>query len=149
MATILLPHDFSEFLRLLTSKHVEYLVIGGYAVAHHGYVRATADMDIWIALHPANAERAAEAIREFGFDVPELTTDLLLQPRKIIRMGNPPFRIEVLTAISGVAFAECFARRSVVVVDGLDIPFIGLDDLKANKKASGRLKDLADIEHLP
>lgn len=93
MATIQLPPDFSEFLRLLNSKQVEYLLIGGYAVAHYGYVRATADMDIWIALNPANAERAAEAIREFGFNVAELTSDLLLEPGKIIRMGNPPFRI--------------------------------------------------------
>jgi len=148
MATIHLPPDFSEFLRLLNSKQVEYLLIGGYAVAHYGYVRATADMDIWVALNPANAERAVEAIWEFGFNVAELTPGLLLEPGKIIRMGNPPFRIEVLTTISGIAFSECYARRSVTELDGLEIPFIGLDDLKTNKRASARLKDLADIEHL-
>jgi hypothetical protein len=123
-------------------------LIGGYAVAHYGYVRATADMDIWVALNPANAERAVEAIWEFGFNVAELTPGLLLEPGKIIRMGNPPFRIEVLTTISGIAFSECYARRSVTELDGLEIPFIGLDDLKTNKRASARLKDLADIEHL-
>jgi predicted nucleotidyltransferase len=148
MDTILLPPDFKEFLRLLNSKRVEYLIIGGYAVAHYGYVRATADMDIWIALDPSNAERAAEAIRDFGFNDPELTAMLLLEPGKIIRMGNPPFRLEVMTTISGVEFAECYARRSVSELDGLEIPFISLEDLKANKQASGRLKDLADLEHL-
>lgn len=148
MDTILLPPDFKEFLRLLNSKRVEYLIIGGYAVAHYGYVRATADMDIWIALNPANAERAAVAIRDFGFNDPELTATLLLDPGKIIRMGNPPFRLEVMTTISGVEFAECYARRSISVVDGLEIPFISLEDLKANKQASGRLKDLSDLEHL-
>ena len=148
MDTILLPPDFKEFLRLLNSNRVEYLIIGGYAVAHYGYVRSTADMDIWIALNPANADRASQAIRDFGFSDPELTPALLLQPGKIIRMGNPPFRLEVLTTISGVEFAECYAQRTVSEVDGLEVPFIRLDDLKANKKASGRLKDLADIEYL-
>lgn len=148
MDTILLPPDFKEFLRLLNSKSVEFLVIGGYAVAHYGYVRATADMDIWIALNPANAERAADAIRDFGFNDPELTPRLLLEPSKIIRMGNPPFRLEVLTTISGVDFEECYARRTISEVDGLEVPFIGLEDLKANKRASARTKDLADLDHL-
>jgi hypothetical protein len=105
-------------------------------------------MDIWIALNPTNAERAAESIRDFGFNVPELTSALLLEPGKIIRMGNPPFRVEVLTTISGVEFSACYARRSVSEVDGLEIPFISLDDLKANKQASARHKDLADLDHL-
>ncbi|NMC81565.1 MAG: hypothetical protein GYA63_01755 [Armatimonadetes bacterium] len=148
MATIPLPPDFKEFLRLLNSKRVEYLVIGGYAVAHYGYVRATADMDVWVAVNPTNAERAVEAIREFGFNVPELTTSLLLEPGRIVRMGNPPLRLEVLTTISGVEFSECYERRNVTEVDGVDVPFISRDDLRANKMASGRLKDLTDLEHL-
>ncbi|HOC31862.1 MAG TPA: hypothetical protein PKK84_06445 [Armatimonadota bacterium] len=148
MATIPLPPDFKEFLRLLNSKRVEYLVIVGYAVAHYGYVRATADMDVWVAVNPTNAERAVEAIREFGFNVPELTTSLLLEPGRIVRMGNPPLRLEVLTTISGVEFSECYERRNVTEVDGVDVPFISRDDLRANKMASGRLKDLTDLEHL-
>jgi hypothetical protein len=105
-------------------------------------------MDVWVAVNPTNAERAVEAIREFGFNVPELTTSLLLEPGRIVRMGNPPLRLEVLTTISGVEFSECYERRNVTEVDGVDVPFISRDDLRANKMASGRLKDLTDLEHL-
>jgi hypothetical protein len=112
MGTTLLPADFKDFLRSLNSKEVEYLVIGGYAVGYHGYPRATADIDIWIAINPANAHKVSEAIREFfGYPVEEATPDLFLQENKVARMGVPPFRIEVLTTISGVSFDECYAER--------------------------------------
>src|SRR5437762_5831013 len=120
MATIQLPPDFKEFLRLLNSRQVEYLLVGGYAVSYHGYPRATGDMDVWIARDRQNAERIVAALREFGFDSPELSGEVFLQAERVIRMGLPPFRIEVLTTISGVNFAECYAERIVDVIDGVE-----------------------------
>jgi len=149
MATINLPPDFSEFLRLLNAHQVEYLLIGGYAVAYHGYPRATADMDIWIATHPRNAARVVAALKEFGFDVPALSVELFQTENQIVRMGNPPVRIEIATGISGVSFAECYAARVIDVLDGLEVSLISLHDLKRNKRASGRHKDLDDLENLP
>jgi hypothetical protein len=144
----LLPSDFKDFLRLLNSKEVEYLLVGGYAVGYYGYSRATADIDIWIAVNPDNANKVVEVIRDFGFDTPELSSAIFLQESKVIRMGVPPFRIEVLTTISGVTFEECYAEKTVDTLDGIDINFISLKHLKANKKAAGRLKDLNDLEYL-
>src|SRR5512138_1657786 len=97
MATIRLPADFRDFLKLLNSHRVEYLLVGGYAVCYHGYYRNTADIDFWIAVHPANAARMVSLIREFGFNVPELSGALFLEKGRIIRMGVAPVRIEVLT----------------------------------------------------
>lgn len=144
-----LPPDFKEFLRLLNSAQVEYLLIGGYAVGYYGYPRATADIDIWIAINPRNADKVAGAIREFfGSDVEGATPDLFLQKNKIARMGVPPFRIEILTTISGVTFDDCYAERVIDNLDGVQVNLISLKRLKTNKKASGRLKDLSDLEHL-
>ena len=148
MATVHLPPDFKEFLQLLNSRQVEYLLIGGYAVGYYGYPRATADMDIWIAIEPENAEKVVEVLQEFGFGVEELTPDLFLEEEQIIRMGMPPVRIEILTTISGVNFEECYAARQVDVLDGVEVNLISLDHLKVNKKASGRYKDLNDLENL-
>jgi predicted nucleotidyltransferase len=144
-----LPPDFREFLRLLNVHKVEYLLIGGYAVGYYGYPRVTQDMDIWIAIHPKNAKRVVAALREFGFDMPELSPDLFLQDQRIVRMGVPPLRIEVATAISGVQFKECYRKRVTDVIDGIKVNFISLKHLKINKKASGRHRDLDDLEHLP
>jgi predicted nucleotidyltransferase len=140
--------DFVEFLNLLNEHRVRYLLIGGYAVAVHGHVRATNDIDVWIEATPENARRTEAAIREFGFDLPELTTERLLDARVITRMGVPPMRIEVLSAISGVSFEEAYVNRISVDVDSIRVPVIGLEDLLANKRASGRAKDLADVEEL-
>jgi predicted nucleotidyltransferase len=149
MATIHLPPDFREFLRSLNAHEVEYLLIGGYAVTYHGYPRATADMDIWVAVSPTNADRIVAALKEFGFDLPDLSPGLFLRPWQIIRLGVPPVRIEIATTISGVEFNECYARRVEDILDGVPVHLIRLDDLKRNKKASGRHQDLADLEHLP
>jgi hypothetical protein len=144
-----LPPDFEEFLSLLNSHGVKYLLIGGYAVGYHGYPRATGDLDIWVALDPVNADRIVAALRAFGFDLPQLSPDLFLQDESMVRMGVPPIRIEILTAVSGVRFEECYAERVVDIISGVEVPFISLHHLKANKQASGRLKDLNDLEHLP
>ncbi len=149
MATIQLPPDFKEFLRSLNAHKVEYLLIGGYAVNYHGYPRATADMDIWIAIHPTNANRVVTTLKEFGFDLPDLSTELFLRQWQIIRLGVPPVRIEIATTISGVSFAECYADRVEDSLDGVPVNLISLRHLKLNKKASGRHQDLADLEHLP
>ena len=149
MDPIEFPNDFSEFLRLLNRHEVDYLLIGGFAVALHGYPRATADMDVWVARNTQNAGRIVAALREFGFDIPTLTAELFLDPDHIVRMGNAPLRIEVLMNIDGVDYEECASRSIVHLVNGSPIPVISLDDLKMNKRASGRAKDLNDLENLP
>lgn len=93
-----LPQDFKEFLKLLNEQQVEYLLIGGYAVGYHGYPRATNDLDIWIAIHPENAQRIVSTLQEFGFNLPELNTEIFLAPDSIVRMGIPPMRLEILTS---------------------------------------------------
>ena len=148
MAMIQLPPDFKELLRLLNSKKIEYLVVGGYAVALYGYPRATGDIDIWIAISKENARKTVEALKEFGFNIPTLKEDLFLEKERNIRMGMPPLRIEILTSIDGVQFKECYKRKKKVAINGIKINFISLFDLKKNKKASARLQDLADIENL-
>jgi len=149
MATIHLPPDFKDFLQLLNSHQVEYLLIGGYAVGYHGYPRATGDMDIWIAMRPQNAEKVVAALREFGFDLPELQVEMFLEEKQVIRIGTPPLKIDITTSISGVSFAECYAERIVETFDGIPVNVINLNHLKTNKKASGRLKDLTDLQNLP
>ena len=143
-----LPLDFKEFLKLLNSKQVKYLLIGGYAVSYYGYPRATGDMDIWIAIEPTNAVKICEVLTEFGFNLPELSPDLFLQENKIIRMGVPPLRLEILTTISGVKFSDCYAEKLTVEIDEIEVNLISLSHLKLNKKASGRFKDLNDLENL-
>ena len=147
MATIRLPPDFKEFLRLLNSANAEYLLIGGYAVVYYGYPRATGDIDIWIALNRKNADKIAAVLRNFGFDMPDAS--IFLEEERIIRLGMPPFRIEVLTTISGVSFEACYEERVTDVIDGVEVNIIDLENLKANKKASGRAKDMNDLENLP
>ncbi len=144
-----LPPDFKEFLRLLKEHDVRYLLIGGYAVGYHGYPRATDDMDIWVAVHPDNASKLTAALRDFGMDDPELRPELFLQMPKIIRMGFAPLRLEISTTISGVDFEDCYAERVVEILDGIEVSLIDLKNLKRNKRASGRSKDLADLENLP
>jgi len=146
---IRLPPDFKEFLKLLSSHRVKYLLIGGYAVGYHGYPRPTGDMDVWIAVSSPNAARVVAALVEFGFRAEDVPVALFTEPGKIVRMGIPPMRLEIVTTISGVEFAACYARRTSAVVEGVVVNMIGLDDLKANKKASGRHKDLNDLEQLP
>ena len=149
MATIHLPPDFKEFFQLLNSHKVHYLVIGGYAVAYHGYPRATGDIDIWITTNPDNAKKIVQAIKEFGFADPDISEEIFLKEDQVIRMGVPPLRIEILTTISGVYFESCFASRIDETIEDVKISFIGLEDLKQNKKASGRHIDLNDLERLP
>lgn len=144
-----LPSDFKEFLKLLNEHEVEYLLIGGYAVAYHGYPRATNDIDFWIAINPENAARVVAVLQDFGFNTTDLSPTLFLKEKSIVRMGVEPVKIEVTTGIDGVNFDECYADRIVDELDGIKVNLISLHHLKTNKKASGRNKDLADLENLP
>jgi len=144
-----LAKDFSEFLKLLNSTGVEYLLIGGYAVAIHGYVRATNDLDIWIRISASNAASIVRALREFGFTEPHLNDKLFLKSGNVIRLGMPPMRLELLTFIAGVDFDDCYRERTVVTLGDVTVPVISLARLRQNKQAAGRSKDLIDLEHLP
>jgi len=148
MAMIEFPKDFKEFLQLLNSKEVEYLVIGGYAVGYHGYPRSTGDMDVWISINEKNALKMVNALKEFGFEIPGLKKDIFLNEEKIIRMGVPPMRLEIITTIDGVGFEKCFKNRVIADFGSFKVNFISKDDLLINKRASGRPKDLVDYSKL-
>ena len=145
---IQLPKDFSDFLKLLNSKQVEYLIIGGWAVGYYGYPRATGDLDIWISNSESNAMKLVQVFKEFGFNVKELSLEIFTKQNQITRIGVPPLRIEILTSISGVKFDECYPKKEVVTIDDLQMYLISLDDLKKNKAAAKRYRDLDDLENL-
>jgi len=130
------------------SKHdVKFLLIGGYAVAYYGYVRTTGDLDIFVEDSPENAKRLVAACHEFGLG--ETVVDaLFLEPGNIVRFGAPPMRLEILNQISGVEFFECWERRNVLSLSGVEVPIISYEELLKNKRASGRTKDLLDVEML-
>ena len=142
------PRDFKEFLQLLNSKKIEYLVIGGYAVGYHGYPQATGDLDIWIAKNEQTAMKMVEVLKEFGFDPPELQKEIFLKEQKVIRMGVPPMRLVILTSIDGVDFKACFHNRLISGFGDFKVNFISKSDLLINKRASGRPQDLVDFNKL-
>jgi hypothetical protein len=118
---LLLPPDFKEFLKLLKEYDVHYPLIGGYAVCYHGNPRTTEDLDVWVAIHPDNAEKLVSVLKIFGFDDPILTPEIFLQKPKIIRMGFPPMRLKITTSISGVEFDECNQSRVIDKLDGVEV----------------------------
>ncbi|MEM6430418.1 MAG: nucleotidyltransferase [Deinococcota bacterium] len=142
----LLP-DFKEFLQSLNDYNVRYLLIGGYAVSHYGYVRPTGDIDVWVANDAINAKNIYQAMTAFGFSGIDETT--FTHPSQLVQMGIPPVRIELATFIDGVEFEACYLKRQIETLDGVSVSIISLEDLRVNKQASGRFKDLADLEHLP
>ena len=144
----MLNQDFKEFAELLSSNRVEYLIVGGYALAAYGHPRYTGDLDFWVGTDITNAKRVLHALKNFGFGALGIGLDDLTAHNRVIQLGYPPRRIDLLTSIDGVEFAACYARRLMVPMDGLSLCFIALEDFKANKRASGRLKDLADLEAL-
>jgi predicted nucleotidyltransferase len=143
-----LHKDFADFLKQLNAHSVRYLVVGGYAVAAHGHPRYTGDLDVFVEATSANAEALVAAYRAFGFDPPELQPALFIASDNIVRLGVEPVRLEVMTSISGVTFADAYPRRLEIELGGLKVPFISYDDLLKNKKAAGRAKDQADVEAL-
>lgn len=148
MASIRLTTEFKDFLRLLISNDVRFLVVGGYAVSYHGFPRATIDIDIWLERTEENAAKVLSAVDHFGFGSCGLTATDLLLPGKIIRFGQPPNRIGLLTSIDGVELEAAHQERVEDEIDGLRVPIISLSDLRTNKRASGRNKDLYDLENL-
>ena len=149
MARIKLAKDFRDFLRLCLHHEVMFMVIGGYAVVHHSRPRYTGDLDLWVESSPENAARVVTVLRKFGFLGDDVSTEMITNQKQIIRMGFEPMRLELFTRIPGVEFSECYPRKVFVAIGVLQVPFIGLEDLKINKRASGRLKDLQDLEELP
>ena len=146
---LIIPPDFSDLLKCLNSARVHYLVVGGYAVNFHGYHRSTKDIDVWIAVDPKNAKKVSKALQEFGFEPEAVPPTLFVEEGRIFAFGREPFRVDILTAPSGVNFKDCYAKRVGFRVGDVIIPFIALDDLKANKRASGRTRDMADLQNLP
>lgn len=144
----MLNQDFKEFIQSLNDNGVRYLVVGGYAVALHGYPRYTKDVDIWVEMSAENASNIIKAIDQFGFGSLGVKPSDFTVPNQMLQFGFPPGRIDILTTLPGVEFAECYASRMTVEVDGISVNFIDLDNLRKNKKATGRHQDLADLENL-
>ena len=150
MAKVDLFPDFKAFLESLNSEGVKYLLLGGYAVIHYGYRRSTDDLDVWIATDAENAEKVSRVLQSFGgFSKSKVNPSMFQTRGKVFIFGREPVRIDILTSPAGVDFADCYARRGEVDWDGVKVPLISFEDLKRNKSASGRAKDLADLEGLP
>lgn len=143
-----LHKDFADFLRLLGEHEVRYLVVGGYAVAFHGHPRYTGDLDLFVEASPENAARLIEVYAAFGFKREEMKPALFTTPDNVVRIGHEPVRLGVLTGISGVTFADAYARRVEVPVNDLVVPFISYGDLIKNKTSTGRTRDAVDVETL-
>ena len=145
---MVLNKDFREFIQLLNDHDVLYLVVGGYAVAFHGYPRYTKDIDLWICMDKSNAEKLLQVLEDFGFGSLDLTVDDFLDPEQVIQLGYAPNRIDILTDLKGIDFKECYSSRVEVTIENTRINFIDLENLKKNKKVTGRHQDLADLENL-
>lgn len=140
--------DFRDFVSLLNEYGVDYMVVGGYALAMHGQPRYTGDLDIWIDISENNATLMEAVIKDFGMGSLGLVANDFLKPGYITQIGHPPLRIDILNDIDGLTFAEAKENRQVLDVDGLDVFYIGLHDFIKNKQASGRKQDLADIKEI-
>lgn len=140
--------DWTELCRLLSVHDAEYLLVGGQAVIAHGYPRLTKDMDLWVRPTADNGERVLAALAAFGSGLEGLTPRHFEDPRTLLMLGREPFRVDILTDIPGVTFDEAWSSRIHVTLDGVEVPVIGKAELIKNKRAVGRLQDLADAEEL-
>lgn len=143
-----LNQDFKEFIALLNEKKVKYLVVGGYAVAYHGYPRYTKDIDIWIWLNEENAESVIDVIDDFGFSSLGLVVSDFLNPENVIQLGFPPARIDLLTDLLELNFEECFSKKEISTFEDIPINFIDVDSLIKTKIATNRPQDQVDAEKL-
>jgi predicted nucleotidyltransferase len=141
-----LPEDFRDFLDSLNKNGVKYLLLGGWAVGIYGHPRATGDMDVLIAIDEANLDKLLKALYEFG--APAVKKGHFKEKGNVFRMGRSPIKIDVINDASGIDIEDSYSRRKVVHVDGIDISLISREDLIKNKRASGRTKDIADVENL-
>ena len=140
-----LIRDLIEFIELLQKHEVRFMIVGGVAVNVLGFPRLTEDLDFWLATDRANASRVVDVLNEFGFASLNPTAEQFMQSEGVFMFGNPPNRIDLLLGISGREFEDCYARRVFGPLCGLNVPFISVPDLVANKRASARPKDLADV----
>lgn len=140
--------EFKEFAELFLSHGVKFMIIGGYAVTAHGHPRYTGDIDFFVERSRENAERIVKAVHEFFGPLPEVQVENFLDEDRMSQFGVPPYRIDILTKIRGVSFEEAYPRRVMFPLAGLEVPFIGIDDLKQNKRSTGRHKDLGDVDAL-
>lgn len=143
-----LDRDWKDFLAALQAHGVEYMLVGGIALGVHGHVRYTKDLDVWFRATEANAERLIAALRTFGFTDIHVSPAAFCKPRSMLVLGKEPNAIELINFADGIDFDVCYPRRVVVPLDGMQVAVIGLDDLRKNKQAVGRLQDLADLEQL-
>jgi hypothetical protein len=141
--------DFKEFIELLNAHQVEYMLVGGYAVGFHGYPRYTGDMDFWVAASPQNAPKIIQTLLDFGFSHANLSIQDFLDEEFVFQLGYAPNRIDILTGLSGVIFSDCYKKSLNVHIDNVNVRIIDIESLKTNKRATGRAKDLGDIENLP
>lgn len=144
-----LNQDFKEFIELLNVNEVKYLVVGGYAVGFHGHPRYTGDIDFWVAISKENAEKIIVVLRDFGMGVLALQAEDFMKEDMIIQIGYEPNRIDILTSVTGISFEDCYADKVRAEFDEITVDFIDIRNLKINKAASGRGKDLGDLENLP
>ena len=140
--------DYIDMLKYLKKAGVDYILVGGWAVNMYGYIRATVDLDIWILADAENARKVYAALVEFGAPVAEMKPDDFAEYGMIFQIGVAPCRVDIISKISGVSYADAVNRAVPKTIDGVPVRIISLDDLIANKKASGRTKDIADVEVL-
>lgn len=140
--------DFADFIELLNIYNVEYLIVGAHALAFHGRPRHTGDLDIWIKPSIDNADKMVQVLKGFGFGSLGLTREDFIKENHVTQLGYPPLRIDILNAISGVNFDDAYKGKIDAQVDDLQISYINIKDFIANKQASGRAKDIGDIEAL-
>ena len=141
--------DFQEFLQLFVDHDVRFLIVGGYALAAHGHPRYTKDLDVWVWPDPSNSHRVIDALAAFGFGGLGLTAADFEEPDVVVQLGREPQRIDILTFATGLDFDDAFTHRFSIDIGGVSVPFLSVDDLRRNKLASGRLRDLADAAELP
>ena len=140
--------DYTDMLKCLNKAGVDYIMVGGWAVNIYGYIRATVDLDIWILADIENARKVYAALVEFGAPVAEMKPDDFAEYGMIFQIGVAPCRIDIISKISGVSYLDAVQRAVPTTIDGVSVRIISLEDLIANKKASGRAKDIADVEVL-
>jgi hypothetical protein len=143
-----MSRDFRDLLAEFNAHKVEFLVVGAHALAAHGHVRATEDLDVWVRPDPQNAKRVLAALRSFGAPLHDLTEKDLTQPGVVFQIGVAPLRIDVLTAMDGVEFAEAWPGRLMTKFADQPIGVLSKDHLIKNKRAAGGTQDLADVERL-
>lgn len=143
-----LAPDYKEFIELLNSKEIKYMIVGGYAVAWHGYPRFTGDIDFWLAISKENAQKTIEALHAFGFSSLAISESDLLKEDIVLQLGYPPVRIDLLTSVTGLNFDECYPSAIHATIDGVETFIIDKESLIKNKRATGRKRDLGDIEEL-